>query len=58
MVTNFHLPESTLLMLVSAFAGRDNVLRAYQEAIEARYRFFSYGDAMLITANPESLERP
>jgi S-adenosylmethionine:tRNA ribosyltransferase-isomerase len=58
MVTNFHLPESTLLMLVSAFAGRDNVLRAYQEAIEARYRFFSYGDAMFITANPESMERP
>lgn len=48
MITNFHLPESTLLMLVSAFAGRDNILKAYQEAIERRYRFFSYGDAMLI----------
>lgn len=50
MVTNFHLPESTLLMLVSAFAGREHVLSAYAEAVDARYRFFSYGDAMLITA--------
>ena len=48
MVTNFHLPESTLLMLVSAFAGRDTVLNAYRHAVEQRYRFFSYGDAMLI----------
>ena len=48
MVTNFHLPRSTLLMLVSAFAGRKNVLNAYQEAIRRRYRFYSYGDAMLI----------
>jgi S-adenosylmethionine:tRNA ribosyltransferase-isomerase len=48
LLTNFHLPKSTLLMLASAFAGRDNVLRAYQHAIEERYRFFSYGDAMLI----------
>jgi S-adenosylmethionine:tRNA ribosyltransferase-isomerase len=48
MITNFHLSESTLLMLVSAFAGRDNILNAYREAIEERYRFFSYGDAMLI----------
>ncbi len=48
MITNFHLPESTLLMLVSAFAGRQNVLNAYMEAIRKRYRFFSYGDAMLI----------
>ena len=47
-ITNFHLPRSTLLMLVSAFAGRDNVMAAYQEAIEHRYRFFSFGDAMLI----------
>jgi S-adenosylmethionine:tRNA ribosyltransferase-isomerase len=48
LITNFHLPESTLLMLVSAFAGRENVLRAYQAAIQEKYRFFSYGDAMLI----------
>jgi S-adenosylmethionine:tRNA ribosyltransferase-isomerase len=48
MITNFHLPRSTLLMLVSAFAGREAVLRAYREAIERGYRFFSYGDAMLI----------
>jgi S-adenosylmethionine:tRNA ribosyltransferase-isomerase len=46
--TNFHTPRSTLLMLVSAFAGRENILRAYAEAVERRYRFFSYGDAMLI----------
>ena len=48
MITNFHLPQSTLLMLVSAFAGRKNVLGAYKEAIENKYRFYSYGDAMLI----------
>ena len=48
LVTNFHLPESTLLMLVSAYAGRDRTLAAYQHAVEERYRFFSYGDAMLI----------
>lgn len=48
LITNFHLPKSTLLMLVSAFAGRENIQVAYQEAIEQRYRFFSYGDAMLI----------
>lgn len=46
--TNFHTPESTLLMLVSAFAGRENIFRAYRHAIEKRYRFFSYGDSMLI----------
>lgn len=49
MVTNFHLPESTLLMLVSAFAGLENIKRAYQMAIEQKYRFFSYGDAMFVT---------
>jgi S-adenosylmethionine:tRNA ribosyltransferase-isomerase len=48
MITNFHLPQSTLLMLVSAFAGRENVLNAYREAIHRKYRFYSYGDAMLI----------
>ncbi len=48
MVTNFHLPKSTLIMLVSAFAGRENVLRAYATATEEKYRFFSFGDAMLV----------
>jgi S-adenosylmethionine:tRNA ribosyltransferase-isomerase len=48
LLTNFHLPQSTLLMLVSAFAGRDFLLRAYRHAVEARYRFYSYGDCMLI----------
>lgn len=48
LITNFHLPESTLLMLVSAFAGRETMLAAYQHAVALRYRFFSYGDAMLI----------
>lgn len=48
MVTNFHLPRSTLLMLVSAFAGRETILAAYREAVRERYRFFSFGDAMLI----------
>ena len=46
--TNFHLPRSTLLMLVAAFAGLDRLLAAYREAVRQRYRFFSYGDAMLI----------
>lgn len=50
LITNFHLPESTLLMLVSALAGREHVLAAYQEAIENKYRFFSFGDAMFITS--------
>ena len=49
MVTNFNLPESTLLMLVSAFAGRENVLAAYAHAVREKYRFFSYGDAMFVT---------
>ena len=48
MITNFHLPKSTLMMLVSAFAGRDHILAAYREAVERQYRFFSYGDAMFI----------
>ncbi|MEN6523502.1 MAG: tRNA preQ1(34) S-adenosylmethionine ribosyltransferase-isomerase QueA [Anaerolineaceae bacterium] len=48
MITNFHLPKSTLLMLVSAFAGRDNILAAYKTAVESGYRFYSFGDAMLI----------
>jgi len=48
LVTNFHLPESTLIMLVSAFAGKDRIMQAYQEAIRLEYRFFSFGDAMLI----------
>jgi S-adenosylmethionine:tRNA ribosyltransferase-isomerase len=48
LLTNFHLPQSTLLMLVSAFAGRENILRAYEHAVKARYRFFSYGDCMFI----------
>lgn len=49
LITNFHLPESTLLMLVSALAGREHILVAYEEAVKERYRFFSFGDAMLIT---------
>jgi len=48
MVTNFHLPKSTLLMLVTAFAGKENIFKAYREAIEQKYRFYSFGDAMLI----------
>jgi S-adenosylmethionine:tRNA ribosyltransferase-isomerase len=48
MFTNFHLPESTLMMLISALAGQDNVMHAYAEAIKHEYRFFSYGDSMFI----------
>ena len=48
LVTNFHLPESTLIMLVSAFAGREHILSAYEEAVREKYRFFSFGDAMFI----------
>ena len=48
LITNFHSPESTLVMLVSAFAGREHVLAAYAEAVKERYRFFSFGDAMCI----------
>lgn len=51
LITNFHLPESTLIMLVSALAGKDNVLNAYKEAVKEKYRFFSFGDAMFITEN-------
>ncbi|MCD7904766.1 MAG: tRNA preQ1(34) S-adenosylmethionine ribosyltransferase-isomerase QueA [Clostridiales bacterium] len=49
LITNFHLPESTLVMLVSALAGKENIMRAYKEAIDRKYRFFSFGDAMFIT---------
>lgn len=53
LLTNFHLPESTLIMLVSALAGKEHVLAAYEEAVRERYRFFSFGDAMLITCDPK-----
>jgi S-adenosylmethionine:tRNA ribosyltransferase-isomerase len=48
LITNFHLPQSSLLVLVAAFAGRERILEAYRAAVEQRYRFYSYGDAMLI----------
>ncbi|MEH0673771.1 tRNA preQ1(34) S-adenosylmethionine ribosyltransferase-isomerase QueA [Vibrio scophthalmi] len=54
LITNFHLPESTLIMLVSAFAGYDNTMNAYRHAVEKQYRFFSYGDAMFITKKTQS----
>ena len=54
MITNFHLPESTLIMLVSAFAGYNNIMSAYREAVEQKYRFFSYGDAMFLSAQEPS----
>src|SRR6202012_4484052 len=54
MLTNFHLPESTLLMLCSAFVGREALLAAYAHAVRARYRFFSYGDAMFLTPASKS----
>lgn len=56
LLTNFHMPESTLLMLVSAFAGYTPVMAAYAEAVAQKYRFFSYGDAMLLTRNPAAVE--
>lgn len=56
LLTNFHLPESTLLVLVAAFAGRERVLAAYHHAVAARYRFFSYGDAMFVTPDPTALD--
>ncbi len=49
MITNFHLPQSSLLMLVAAFAGKDRILAAYRHAVREKYRFFSYGDAMFLT---------
>jgi S-adenosylmethionine:tRNA ribosyltransferase-isomerase len=52
LITNFHLPRSTLLMLVSALAGRERVLAAYAHAVRERYRFFSYGDAMFLERQP------
>ncbi len=55
LVTNFHLPESTLIMLVSAFAGYQHTMHAYQQAVAEKYRFFSYGDAMFITGNPQAV---
>lgn len=48
LITNFHLPESTLLMLVSALAGKENIMHAYETAVQEKYRFFSFGDAMII----------
>jgi len=55
LVTNFHLPESTLLMLCAAFVGREALLGAYAHAVRERYRFFSYGDAMFLTPAPQAL---
>lgn len=52
LITNFHLPESTLMMLVSALAGKEKIMHAYEEAVKERYRFFSFGDAMFIDSNP------
>lgn len=57
LITNFHLPESTLIMLVAAFAGTGNVLAAYREAVAERYRFFSYGDAMFVTPASAQMQR-
>jgi S-adenosylmethionine:tRNA ribosyltransferase-isomerase len=56
LVTNFHLPKSTLMMLVSAFAGHAHVMALYRHAIESRYRFFSYGDSMLLQRSRQSLD--
>lgn len=57
MITNFHLPKSTLIMLVSAFSGKENILKAYQAAITEKYRFFSYGDAMFLTAEKPNTQK-
>ena len=54
LITNFHLPKSTLVMLVSALAGREHILHAYEEAVKEQYRFFSFGDAMLILDTEKS----
>jgi S-adenosylmethionine:tRNA ribosyltransferase-isomerase len=56
LLTNFHLPESTLMMLVSAFSGHREIMQAYGQAVEEGYRFFSYGDAMFLTRNPDAVE--
>ncbi|WP_411899561.1 S-adenosylmethionine:tRNA ribosyltransferase-isomerase, partial [Salmonella enterica] len=59
LIINFHLPESTFIMLVSAFAGYQQTINAYKTAVEQKYRFFSYVDAMFITYNPQAIsERP
>ena len=57
LITNFHLPQSTLVMLVSALAGREHILDAYREAVKKGYRFFSFGDAMFIAAHPAAEKR-
>ncbi len=54
MITNFHLPRSSLLMLVAAFAGTERILGAYEHAVREKYRFFSYGDAMFLTPGPQT----
>ena len=54
MITNFHLPQSSLLMLVAAFAGRERMLAAYEHAVRERYRFFSYGDSMFLTPGTDA----
>ena len=56
LLTNFHLSESTLLMLVSAFSGYQPIMQAYREAVAERYRFFSYGDAMFLLHNPDAAQ--
>ena len=56
LITNFHLSESTLLMLVCAFAGYSSIMSAYREAVEQGYRFFSYGDAMFLSHNPSAIK--
>jgi S-adenosylmethionine:tRNA ribosyltransferase-isomerase len=55
LITNFHLPRSSLLILTAAFAGRDEILAVYRDAVQRRYRFYSYGDAMFVTPDPAAL---